>query len=192
MKEKNSFATFYKCEYQECGDEFYLTARSLQIDIAKGLSFPSMCAKCRNEKIKAANKMGLSSWPIPVANDFGERSLEEVGLGKLDTKINSPQPRKYDPDEKIAENFKILEAPVNGLIQNLIDPQGSRVSILIAPTGTGKSVWATSLVSNASVSIVHSESAIAHDQPASTISRTSPKVYLPKTPGNLESNNISN
>ena len=146
MKEKNSFATFYKCEYQECGDEFYLTARSLQIDIAKGLSFPSMCAKCRNEKIKAANKMGLSSWPIPVANDFGERSLEEVGLGKLDTKINSPQPRKYDPDEKIAENFKILEAPVNGLIQNLIDPQGSRVSILIAPTGTGKSVWATSQI----------------------------------------------
>lgn len=47
-----------------------------------------MCVKCCNEKIKAVNKMGFFFWFILVVNDFGECLLEEIGLGKLEIKIN--------------------------------------------------------------------------------------------------------
>ncbi|MDF5717793.1 MAG: helicase-related protein [Rhizonema sp. NSF051] len=141
---KNFF--IYQCKCQDCGEEFFFTEKAREIDIANGLSSPSSCAKCRYDKIKAANKTGLSHWAIPVETDFALRSLEEVGLGKLDSQIDLPKEIEYQPNKKIAEKFQILEPLVNALIQNLIDPQGSRVSILIAPTGTGKTVWATSQI----------------------------------------------
>ena len=175
---KDLFIYQHKCK--DCGDEFYFTEKALEINLAFGLSKPSSCRKCRVRKVKAANEIGLSYCSIPAETNFTSRSLEEVGLARVDRQVDLPKKIEYRPNKNIAEKFQILEPVVNALIQNLIDSKGSRVSILIAPTGTGKSVWVTSQILKSSIG---TEGQILVTQPRTVTLRTESKDIEETTPG---------
>lgn len=136
----------YECQCKDCKEPFNFTETALQSDIAHGLSTPLRCPSCRKQNSRGIREAGLSYWPVPLETDFTNRSGEEVGLGKLDHGVASSKKVEYQPDLEVAEKFKILQPAVDELIKNLLDPHGSRVSILVGPTGTGKSVWATSQI----------------------------------------------
>ncbi len=136
----------YKSQCKDCKKTFSFTETAVQADVAHGLSTPLRCPECRKNNGAAISEAGLSYWPIPLETDFAGRSIEEVGLGKLDHGVDPPQKAEYQSDASVAEQFQILQPAVDELIQNLLSPHGSRVSILVGPTGTGKSVWATSQI----------------------------------------------
>jgi HrpA-like RNA helicase len=77
----------------------------------------------------------------------------KFGLGFIEHPEPDLQEKSYElkPTPEQLKKFEILEPAVQKLIKNLEDPQGTKVSILVGPTGTGKSVWAPTQILRSSI-----------------------------------------
>ena len=156
---------------KECGKGFSVTGDTVAADLARGLSEPARCAACRKAHGKFINAVGSGYFLEQRRGTPDPRCAGKLGLGLL----RHPDPHRHEksyalqPTPEQLEKFKILEPAVQALIGNLDDPRGTKVSILVGPTGTGKSVWAPTQILR---SRVGSEGRICVTQPRLVTLRT--------------------
>lgn len=129
---------------KECGEAFTVTEDTIRGDVARGLSMPTRCPVCRQAHGKYLNSVGAGYYEIRPAARSELARIHLWGLGRLDHPEPSIERKDYSlaPPKEQMEKFAVLEPAVAALIKNLEDPNGTKVSILVGPTGTGKSVWA--------------------------------------------------
>jgi len=163
----NSMVSVGNCK--DCGSQFALTSTARTLDVARGLSEPERCPKCRKINATAIQERGAAYWPAPVETDDTRRCWGKYGLAKLvrehpirehlpDLSVPSELPLLYlknpasveqraasgqisQADLWAARKFATISEPALRLVKNLEDPKGARVSVLVGPTGTGKSTW---------------------------------------------------
>lgn len=163
----NSILSIGSCK--DCGTPFALTTTARTLDVARGLSEPERCPKCRKVNAEAIRSRGAAYWAAPVETDDSKRCWGKYGLAKLvrahpvrdhlpNRSIRTDLPLLYakDPaavqqlatsgqisnaDLEIAAKFSAIADAADRLVKNLEDPNGTRVSVLVGPTGTGKSTW---------------------------------------------------
>lgn len=147
---------------KDCGQQFPLTRTARAMDVARGLSEPERCPRCRKINAVTIRKYGAAYWQAPKETDPAKRCWGKYGLAYL---IRPQVPREQvaypsvDPDVPlrwladpgsisderdlwVAQKFHKIAEATKALVDNLNDPNGTRVSVLIGPTGTGKSTWA--------------------------------------------------
>lgn len=157
-----------KCK--DCGRDFYQTAAAREADVARGLSEPERCPDCRQINARAIRDRGAAYWQAPLETDDGQRCWGKYGLARMvrphptreplpDNSVDVSLPGRYrdDPEDCrraakagtissadlwVAEKFAPISRAADALVKNLEDPRGTRVSVLVGPTGTGKSTWA--------------------------------------------------
>lgn len=129
---------------KECGESFSVTNDTIEGDVARGLSVPTRCPTCRKAHGRYLNSVGAGYYAVQPAESFDISRCHLTGLGRLDHPEQTVEKKDYSlaPPKEQVEKFSILEPAVAALIKNLEDPNGTKVSILVGPTGTGKSVWA--------------------------------------------------
>lgn len=136
-----------------CGKSFTFSQTALDVDTLRGLSPPARCPECRKRVRQLIGTSGARYWNPPRAlmsknNDYKSKNLPSsfmFGLAKLTSNPKPPEAIEYSghAPKEWADRFGIIEPAVQALIANLENPNGTKVSILVGPTGTGKSVWAT-------------------------------------------------
>lgn len=147
---------------KDCGGAFYLPSRGHEADLARGLSSPERCPKCRESNRRKINSIGQAYWEPRLETDDAKRAWGKFGLGRLSRERepitveryegiptdlplrlgrNEPTPTASPEDVQIASKFVKIAPVAERLVENLLDPRGARVSILVGPTGTGKSTW---------------------------------------------------
>lgn len=152
--------TFIQCK--DCSAEVSYTDNARDLDIARGLSAPERCPKCRKKNREEINSAGQSYWQPKVETDDKKRCWGKFGLGRLERDrppardetytgvpvdapllwLKNPKDPAINPEQlKLAEKFSKIAPVAEKLIANLTDPDGKRVTVLVGPTGTGKSTW---------------------------------------------------
>lgn len=157
---------------KECGTRFPATADTIDADVARGLSEPARCPKCRKEHGRYINAVGSGYFSEQRRSIPHPRCQGKFGLGMLEHPEPERVERSYEltPTPEQLEKFRILDPAVQKLIANLEDPRGTKVSILVGPTGTGKSVWAPTQILRSSIG---KEGRICVTQPRLVTLRTS-------------------
>jgi len=112
--------------------------------MARGLSPTTRCPECRKIHGRYINSVGAGYYEVQPAGTFDPERLQSSGLAFIGHEEGRLESTEYDlkPKDEQLRKFRILQPAVEALIGNLSDPNGTKVSILVAPTGTGKSVWA--------------------------------------------------
>lgn len=147
---------------KDCGAPVSFTTDARVLDLARGLSAPERCPKCRKKNREHINSTGQAYWHPKVETDDAKRCWGKFGLGRLERDRPAPKVEAYsgiptaaplwylkDPKDpriqpehlKLAEKFSKIAPVAEKLIANLTDPRGTRVTVLVGPTGTGKSTW---------------------------------------------------
>ena len=141
---------------------FPLVETARKIDIARGLSEPERCPKCRQSRRQEIRSDGAIFAEPPKQFDNSVRCWGKYGLAYVKRKplaripvpdesvsvdlpllyLENPGEIQTQRDLDIAEKFSRIAPAAEALVRNLEDPNGTRVSVLIGPTGTGKSTWA--------------------------------------------------
>lgn len=138
---------------KECGKRFSVTGDTIQADLARGLSEPARCPKCRKSHGRFINSVGAGYFLERRLGVPHPRCAGKYGLGFIEHPDPEIQEKSYElkPTEEQLKRFEILDPTVQRLIKNLEDPQGTKVSVLVGPTGTGKSVWAPTQILRSSI-----------------------------------------
>ncbi|MBX7138130.1 MAG: hypothetical protein K1X83_09110 [Oligoflexia bacterium] len=133
----------FKRNCKGCGKPFTVTEDTVNGDVARGLSAPSRCQECRKSHSGFLNNIGAGYFQQRKPAVPDPRCAGKFGLGYLDHPDPEAGEESYDPapTAEQLERFNIINPAVEKLVANLENPQGTRVSILVGPTGTGKSVW---------------------------------------------------
>ncbi len=128
---------------KNCQTPFSFSEEASIGDTQRGLSSPSRCPACRKKKHRQINRVGVPYWEPTREYDPTKQQWGKVGLRKISSNPAKPILLDYsgEPVAGIESKFEVLDPVVEALIANLEDPRGSRVSVLVGPTGTGKSVW---------------------------------------------------
>jgi HrpA-like RNA helicase len=149
LSDNNSDWSVFLATCKDCGAEFSYSAAAMFTEIARGFSAPTRCPSCRKEIKKQIDRSGTCYWYPEVETNPAARERArkqgKIGLMKISSNPNAPQELQYAgvPSADIAAKFAAFDVVVERLIRNLEDPAGARVSILVGPTGSGKSVWAS-------------------------------------------------
>lgn len=133
----------FESECKDCGKRFWFSETAERVDTARGLSAPERCPDCRKKNAKDIKSVGAAYWQAPVETDPNKRRWGKYGLGRLKRHRRASQAIAYQgvPIDTPQDRFKRIAPAAEALVRNLEDPNGSQVSVLIGPTGTGKSTW---------------------------------------------------
>jgi hypothetical protein len=133
----------YFAQCKDCGTDYYFSQTSLELDVARGLSEPERCPKCRALNARFIRSAGAAYWSAPIENDDAKKCWGQYGLGRLIRNRRAAQEISYQgvPVDDPPEKFRVIAPAADALVKNLEDPNGTQVSILVGPTGTGKSTW---------------------------------------------------
>lgn len=136
--------TSYEGHCKDCGHPFFFSSRALSSDLARGLSAPERCPDCRLKNRRYIKSVGAAYWEAPLETDDAKRCWGQYGLGRLVHDQGKPEAHNYEgvPIDQPPLQFQIIAGITESLITNLESPGGTQVSILVGPTGTGKSTWA--------------------------------------------------
>lgn len=133
----------FHAECKDCGEEFWYSETVHALEVARGRSAPERCPPCRKANARDINSVGAAFWQAPVETDPRKRCWGKYGLGRLRRNRKPPEEIPCDaiPVDQPPTQFRIIAPVAEALVRNLEDPNGTRVSILVGPTGTGKSTW---------------------------------------------------
>ena len=152
----------FRCWCKDCGNEFLLPEAALVRDRAVGLSDPERCYDCRPKRRKEIKEGGAIFDEPPRETDPSKRCTGKTGLAFLRRLgrsqreritydsvppdlplrfLNNPTSITSEDDARLAAIYSRIARAAEALVRNLEDPNGTRVSVIVAPTGTGKSTW---------------------------------------------------
>lgn len=132
-----------KAKCKHCGVEFAFQRQAAQKDLERGWSPPERCNECRKLNDRFIKQSGAAYWVAPIETDPRKKAWGKRGFGRLVRNGSAPTEINYNgvPIDDPPNQFKIIAPVAKALVQNLQNPNGTRVSVLVGPTGTGKSTW---------------------------------------------------
>ncbi|MCC6933907.1 MAG: zinc-ribbon domain containing protein [Deltaproteobacteria bacterium] len=132
----------YEGHCKDCGEPFTFSESAYQFDQLRRLSKPSRCPKCRTALASFINSSGTRFWEPPARQVIELKDRAKLGLMKVVSNPASVALVDFPahPNPEVKAKFQLLDPVVERIISNLEYPQGTKVSILVGPTGTGKSV----------------------------------------------------
>ena len=136
--------TRLNCTCKDCGDSFGVPTQAAAHDLAVGLSVSTRCPKCRAAKqawngkhpVGYVENDDYSTEPGGVVESSSALGHEVCIPSNTQTPISAVKRSRAEED-----NFAKVAPYVESIVANLSDPRGKRVSILVVPTGWGKSTW---------------------------------------------------
>ena len=134
---------FYRSQCKDCSKPFTFTEEILSGELLRGLSRPERCANCRKLNSRFVRSSGAAYWVAPIEYNDEKRCWGSFGLGQIarpDSAIEEIKYEEVDPNSP-PPNFQKIAPVADRLIENLEDPNGLQFSVVVAPTGTGKSTW---------------------------------------------------
>ena len=151
-----------RIQCKDCPNLVYITEGAQQSDLARGLSAPERCPECRKKNRQHIQSTGQAYWNPPLETDDTKRCWGKFGLGRIQRNrpdavveeyhgipveaplwwlANPNDPRIRQEHLELSKKFSTIAPVAKALVDNLLAPNGKRVSILVGPTGTGKSTW---------------------------------------------------
>ena len=130
---------------KDCGEDYHYSDKALRLDTARGWSPPERCPACRKVNAQFVNSQGAAYWKAPREHDPAKMCFGKMALGRRQDDRLKAHAIDYsgEPASNLRSKFEGIDPAVQALIENLEHPHGTRVSILVGPTGSGKSVWST-------------------------------------------------
>ena len=130
---------------KECGKPFDIPQSSISEEIAKGYSNPTRCRECQESKLHRNQVYSMSYLNDDVIpKDMRPPAHErKYGLGFLNRGKLINGSKKYGGviDEALTDKFKKINPYADEIVSNVNDPVGKPISMLVVPTGLGKSTW---------------------------------------------------
>ena len=139
----DSVTKLFKQRCKDCDKYFSYTDYFREGEQVRNATPPERCINCRKKNSQFVRDSGAAYWVAPLEKDDSKRCWGQYGIGKICREALRIEEIEYEgvsidnPPEKFNKIAPIAEK----LISNLEDPNGTQISVVVAPTGTGKSTW---------------------------------------------------